>query len=1361
MRFLFTLKSKTVFVVIFLQVVGIFFSHAQKVTYTDSWSKQGFTVHQTKSSGLTLNFSVSDFSFNDQMVKGESMQSISLGDNFLPNEEGCPNLPTVSKFIIIPNGAKASVKVKNIRQVAFEGKDIIPAYRIPKDDDNTPLRYEKNTEVYSKNAFYPEKVVSVSEPMVMRGLTVVAVSVSPFRYNPVSKQLELNRDIELDVQFEGGSGYFGDDRLRSPQWDAILTDNVLNGTSLPYIDYDARKAQQLKSGATGCEYLIISPTNPEFLQWADSLKQWRTQQGILTKVVTLDETGAGVEDLKSYIRNAYQSWEIPPIAILFLGDYGTDPTKSVTSPIWDSYCVSDNIFVDFDNNDLPEIATARMTANNAQELETMVTKCLSYERNPPMSPSFYQSPITALGWQTERWFQLCSEVIGGYWKHQLGKTPNRINAVYGGSTTGPWSTAQNTQTVLDYFGPNGTAYIPATPSELGGFTGGNAAQIVAGLNAGTFMLVHRDHGMETGWGEPDFTNSNISQLTNTDLSFIMSVNCLTGKYNYSSECFAEKFHRYRYNGKNAGALALIAASETSYSFVNDVFVWGMFDYLWPNFMPDQTPAVTERGFLPTFANCAGKYHLAQSNWPYNTSNKVVTYHLFHMHGDAFQTVYTEVPQAMVVTYDPVFMYGLPSFSVKAPAGAKIALSYNGNILGTATATGGFVSVPVTGDVVIGDKITICVTKDNFLRYTAKILVISTEPALVYNNNTVSEVEGNHNGVLDYGETVDLSVEVKNLGSVDATTSLVKLRCNDPYVTIIDSVENYGAIASNATKTIENGFRIKIADNIPHNYNIPLSIYSKGNDFTLSSYFELNCNAPAFTMNNFIIDDAEGGNNNGRIDPDETVKMKFTVVNAGKSATNNAVVKLGSSTGLIAITPSKINIGTLNQWESKQIEFTVTVGDNVPAGMLVDFIGTALQGQNDYLTETVYSQKIGSVVEDWELGHGNTDLFNWSSASDWTISNEAYQGIYAMKSAPIANGGSSTLTCNDYVVPVDDTLSFYMKVSSDQGDKLTFYVDTKTYGPWSGEVPWQQIKVPVTKGTHKFKWIYKKDASGLAGADAAWIDQIEFPTPAYPSVNAGSEAFVCKAASFNCLAYAKYYTVLKWTTTGTGTFSDASVLRPVYIPSAADIAAGSVKLKLTLDPGNHEVSDEMTLTIGSMTAAPQKPVGPAVVNASATPVSQYTVTDVYGADSYQWQLTPGSAGTIVVSGQNAAVTWAPGYQGNVQLQVKALNSCEATDWSEALMVDLQPVSVDKHLQVGLMLYPNPNKGTFKCLITASSRTQATVTVTNALGMRMFEKKNVVCDGDCETSFTLQLPSGVYFFIVKTDKGESITKQFVVM
>jgi hypothetical protein len=243
------------------------------------------------------------------------------------------------------------------------------------------------------------------------------------------------------------------------------------------------------------------------------------------------------------------------------------------------------------------------------------------------------------------------------------------------------------------------------------------------LNSGSFMLMHRDHGMETGWGEPSYTNSNINALTNTDLCFILSINCLTGKYNWNNESFTEKFHRYTYNGQPAGALGLIAASEVSYSFVNDTYVWGMMDNMWPNFMPDYGTNPVSRGVLPAFGNAAGKYFLRQSNWPYNTGNKEVTYNLFHHHGDAFLRVCTEVPQTIAATYEPTIFENETEFTITASPNSNVCLTSDGVILGTGV-TGFVNTITITiPAMTAGDRIKVTITRPNCNRFEGWVDVI--------------------------------------------------------------------------------------------------------------------------------------------------------------------------------------------------------------------------------------------------------------------------------------------------------------------------------------------------------------------------------------------------------------------------------------------------------------------------------------------------------------------------------------------------------------------------------------------------------------------------------------------------------------
>lgn len=707
----------------FMAVFLISNVQATNYQYTDSWGKQGLSINQQRAEGLNLTFSIQNFSFENREVNGEIMTGILFSESLLQNEAGAPDLPGFSRYIAIPEGATAVVEIVNMRTEHFYNIEMAPAPVIPLDTDQNPLHFEKNIEIYARDAFYPAQPVTLGDFTQIRGVDVAMLGIQPYQYNPVTKELIVYRDLEINITFEGGSRTFGTDKYRSPWWDELMSDAIFNFESLPEIDYSQRARSYERS--TGYDYLIIVPNDPVFMQWADSIKTFRMEEGIYTGIVALSEIGTNVNPstLEQYINNAYNTWDIPPTAVLLLGDYGSNNANSITSPIYNNYCVSDNILADVNGNSMPDIIFARITAQNADQLASMVGRFIKYERTPPTNPTFYARPVTALGWQTERWFQICSEVVGGFWKNAMGKTPVRINEVYQGNPGNIWSTATNTSTVVGVFGPNGLGYIPQSPSELGNWRGGNATMINNALNEGAFMLMHRDHGLETGWGEPDYTNSNINGLTNTDLCFILSINCLTGKYNWSGECFTEKFHRYTYNNKPAGALGLTAASEVSYSFVNDTYVWGLMDNMWPNFMPQYGSTPAERGILPAFGNAAGKYFLRQSNWPYNTNNKEVTYHLFHHHGDAFLTVCTEVPQTITAQYEPTIYEGQTEVVVTASPGSKVTLTANGQILGTGTT--GFVNT-ITINIPpqeVGTKIKVVATRTNSNRLYGSIDVI--------------------------------------------------------------------------------------------------------------------------------------------------------------------------------------------------------------------------------------------------------------------------------------------------------------------------------------------------------------------------------------------------------------------------------------------------------------------------------------------------------------------------------------------------------------------------------------------------------------------------------------------------------------
>lgn len=1247
----FTCGSHLVLAAMMLFTINL---HAQQFTYSDSWGEAGLRIEQQSRSGVTLNFSINDFSIVEEEINGRQLQNILLPGVFLPNDEGMPNLPGVSRFIAIPNGSKAMLKVTNYRTETIKDVSIAPAPRIPFETEDG-LYYEENQAVYSKNAHYPAEPFLLSEVTNIRGVEAVMVGLTPYQYNPVTKELIVYRDVKIEVTFEGGDGQFGDERLRSRWFDPIHQDVFLNSAMLPEIDYNQRRNEVMAGRGTGCEYLIVTPNNAVYQQWADSIKQFRTNQGILTKIVTLAEIGGSTANqLKSYFTTAYNTWDIPPVAVLLLADFGTNTANNIISPIYNNYCASDNIFADMTNNHMPDMIFARITANNATQLQVMVSKFINYERNPPTNPGFYNHPITALGWQTERWFQICSETVGGFWRNQ-GKNPVRVNDIYSGTPGSVWSTATNTGTVVNYFGPNGVGYIPATPAELGGWSGGTATMVNNAINSGAFMLQHRDHGYVGGWGEPSYSNNSINALYNTDLTFVFSINCLTGKYNISQECFAEKFHRHTSGGNNAGALGVIAASEISYSFVNDAFVWGMFDNMYPEFLPDYGMPVEERGLLPAYANASGKYFLQQSAWPYNVNNKVVTYHLFHHHGGAFLNVYSEVPQPLSIAHEDLLISGEQVFTVTADAGSFIALTVDGEIIGTAEGTGQPVNIEILPQTPPATLL-VTVTKQNFFRYESQVEIIAPDgPYVVLESFEIDDSMGNGNGLMDYGETIYINMTLKNVG-VDMTENLIAtVSSQDDHITMINPTAHFGEIPPDESVTLEMAFELEVCATIPNQHEVLFELSSNDGAEAWSSTFKITAHAPVLHLSAITISDPDG-NNNGRLDPGEQADILVTVANTGDADVIDFAAALQASTPFIMVNSMPPAFGELLQGEEITAAFNVTTSPAAPAGVPVE-LDFDLAGEVYHYSDQ-FNLKIGQIVEDFESGDFSAFDWEFGGSLPWSISpTGTYQGQFCAVSGPITHNQISTMEVT-MEVATQDEISFFYKVFSEQyGDFLHFYIDNSLKSSWTGVIPWTQATFEVAPGVRTFKWIYHKNHSVSFGNDCAWVDNIEFPAPVHDELVAwpGFDVFICEDEIMTMNAYAANYETLLWETSGDGTFDDNAILNPVYMPGDSDRIAGMVLLTLTASDGEQSVSSEMTLSFLPIPQQAESLQGETEL-CVGTQVSLYSTIGATHAEDYHWSLSPVFAGLLSFEGKEASIEWSEGWTGFAELSVVGVNGC---------------------------------------------------------------------------------------------------------
>ena len=1164
---------------------------AQEVrTFQFNHGKTGLQMTEQTRGNVSIDYTIDEMSLTSFTYNGEEMQTIGIADISLPNAKGLPNVPVYSRTIAIPQGAEAVLHVVSYEQQVIKNVNVEPSLGIQMENEEPDMNYTKDMKVYSENAFYPAEFASVSAPSQIRGVDVVNISVSPVRFNPVTKEAIVYHNIELAVEFVGGNGQFGDNRLRSPYFDPILEQNIMNYSSLPVIDYEARMQQWLRDGDDGAEYIIVIPNNDGFVEPANRLRDFRMQQGIITQVIRLDQMPATTTaQMKTWFHDAYNTWDIAPVAVLLFGDHNTNmaqgiPAISVSHP-YSGTCITDIQYADVTGNDnLPEMVFSRLVAADATEAAMMADKQIEYEyTNPNMNADFYTSPITALGWQTERWFQLCSEVFGGYMRAH-GYTPQRINCIYQGTPGSSWSSAQNTEQVTTYFGPSGTNYIPASPSELGGWTGGSPEQVVNAVNAGSFWVQHRDHGLDEGWGEPAVRNQHIDQLTNVGkMPFVMSINCQTGMFNYTGSngnCFTEKWMRRTYNGQNAGAVGVLSPTEVSYSFVNDAFVWGVYDQFDPDFMPTyptntNTPAYAFRGnWRPAFGNVAGKYFLQETSWPYNVDDKNITYIMFTAHCDAFLRIFTQVPETMTVQHQDVQLAGLNTIQITAPEGTTIALTKgegaNLEVVAVAEGTGSVQNIELAPQVP-PTVLKLTVTGQNYLRYEANIDVIPADgPYIIINEYELSNAATQ----LNFGEDAGFDIQLKNVGNSQATAGTATLTSESEYVTITNGSVEFTAISSNATIDLDNAFSFTMSDNVPNKTNIEFVVtITSGND-SYENHITVKAYAPVFEIGNVTITEING-NGNGRLDPGETATLSFPVKNKGNAdswATDGTLVINNPFMQLIG--EPTVTVNSIAADATTNYEYEIYVG-GAPSGYAAEYTLNVASGA--YTDTKDFTSKIGLNVEDFESGEFDASLWTNDHSNPWTFdTNAPYEGNYCVKSGAISHSQETLLTLT-YEVGAADSIAFYYKVSSENNyDKMYFYIDNQEKNNWSGNVAWTRAQYAVAAGNHTFTWKYKKDSSVSSGSDCCWIDFVILPADRSLTVSAGLDIETCpEAVQLN--GYVSNETSMEWTTAGDGAFSDATIVNPIYTPGTQDIASGSVTLTLTAHKDTQTMSDDVTVT----------------------------------------------------------------------------------------------------------------------------------------------------------------------------------------
>lgn len=171
----------------------------------------------------------------------------------------------------------------------------------------------------------------------------------------------------------------------------------------------------------------------------------------------------------------------------------------------------------------------------------------------------------------------------------------------------------------------------------------------------------------------------------------------------------------------------------------------------------------------------------------------------------------------------------------------------------------------------------------------------------------------------------------------------------------------------------------------------------------------------------------------------------------------------------------------------------------------------------------------------------------------------------------------------------------------------------------------------------------------------------------------------------------------------------------------------------------------------------EPMGPDVVDLSTVTQSNYLTEGTANADSYTWEITPASAGTISGNTTTATVNWNAAFLGTAEIRVKASNSCGEGNWSTVKLTEvINTTGIGESGAVSAArIFPNPGTGRFT-VEPNWDNTNLDVRIINASGKEVYSSK---IDGWNAVQFDIPLQAGVYLMILSDGARTEKLKLFI--
>jgi hypothetical protein len=603
------------------------------------------------------------------------------------------------------------------------------------------------------------------------------------------------------------------------------------------------------SRETGARYLII--THDDYFNAIKPLAEWKTQKGCKAKVVKLSEIGSDSTQIRNYIVNAYNNWDIKPEYLLFVGNKNQLPFPRMGYAGYDYY-YSDNYYTNVAGDFRNEIIPGRFWVFDSIQAKTIVAKILGYEKNP-----YLADPL---------WFKKGTTIVN------VDDYPPYSDSVY-------WA---DTKFVQELMINAGFVMIDS----FSDIYGNSSIDVVNAINNGRSYILYRGVGVQT-WDYP-FMYINPDDMHNGfRLPVIISATCAT-------------VEGIGYWWLNAGTPE---EPKGTIGFFGTTTVLEHAAELRSALTKGTIQAIF-RDSLVTLGKAAeaGRLHY------YNLFGNTLEYNGWTCLGDPEMNLWTTTPRSIQVLHtsawvnDTYTVYVKYNFQPVESALVCIKAFYDSTKY-FCKRTDGNGKATFISNLYHPDSATLTVTGRNLLPFFDTVIGGYTNgPFMIYHKHLILDtIGGNGNYQPNNGENIELAVWIRNIGdsTAYAVTGILQKADSDNYYQISDTIKSFGNIqSSDSAFTSEDGFNISIHPDCPDSHMIRLKLTMKDtNNATWISYFNFLVYSPRpyLIYKSCVINDSLGGNGNNQVNPGETIELGVWLKNIGDSMAENVIAVLQKQT----------------------------------------------------------------------------------------------------------------------------------------------------------------------------------------------------------------------------------------------------------------------------------------------------------------------------------------------------------------------------------------------------------------------------------------------------------------------------------